>query len=164
MIPLLTVLAVVVVAAAVAQQKSDDKAIDPVCGMTVVKSSAAATYEYKGAKYYFCSAGCKEAFVKDPEKYLKKTTESKPPAAPEAATKPMAGHMAMGGMHGQMGGGHGQMGGTMSCPLFTEGAEWTVENTPDGAVVKITSKNPETVRAIQEHLAKMMEMKKAVKK
>ena len=153
-IPLLAVLAVVVVAAAVAQQKSDDKALDPVCGMTVVKSSAAATYEYKGVKYYFCSAGCQDAFAKDPEKYLKKKTESKPSAAAEAMTKPMAGHQAMGGMHGQMG-------GTMSCPLRAEGVEWTVENTPDGAVVKITSKNPETVKAIQEHLARMKDMKKS---
>jgi Cu+-exporting ATPase len=48
------------------------KAIDPVCGMTVDESTAAATSEYKGKKYYFCAVGCKKAFDKDPEKYLKK--------------------------------------------------------------------------------------------
>lgn len=45
-------------------------AIDPVCGMQVDEKSAAATYEYKGKTYYFCAPGCKEDFVKDPEKYL----------------------------------------------------------------------------------------------
>ena len=45
-------------------------AIDPVCGMEVEPKSAAATYEYKGQTYYFCSPGCKAAFQKDPEKYV----------------------------------------------------------------------------------------------
>jgi len=44
---------------------------DPVCGMMVEESKAAATYEYKGQTYYFCAPGCKAAFEKDPEKYLK---------------------------------------------------------------------------------------------
>lgn len=44
---------------------------DPVCGMDVQESKAAATSEYKGKKYYFCAVGCKKAFDKDPEKYLK---------------------------------------------------------------------------------------------
>lgn len=43
---------------------------DPVCGMMVDESKAAATYEYKGKTYYFCAPGCKVAFEKDPEKYL----------------------------------------------------------------------------------------------
>ena len=36
--------------------------IDPVCGMSVDEQSAAATSEYKGNTYYFCSKGCKVAF------------------------------------------------------------------------------------------------------
>ncbi|MFC1947788.1 heavy metal translocating P-type ATPase [Chloroflexota bacterium] len=44
--------------------------IDPVCKMTVEESTAAATSEYKGEKYYFCAQGCKVAFDKKPEKYL----------------------------------------------------------------------------------------------
>ncbi len=47
-------------------------AIDPVCGMNVDEKQAAATYEYKGKTYYFCAAGCKEKFVQNPEKFLKK--------------------------------------------------------------------------------------------
>ncbi len=55
--------------------KGDNKmaiAIDPVCKMKVEESTAAATSEYKGKKYYFCAAGCKKAFDKEPEKYLAK--------------------------------------------------------------------------------------------
>jgi Cu+-exporting ATPase len=43
---------------------------DPVCGMDVTPETAAATFEYKGTTYYFCSPGCKRSFEKDPEKYL----------------------------------------------------------------------------------------------
>jgi Cu+-exporting ATPase len=45
--------------------------IDPVCGMTVRESPEALTYEYKDVKYYFCSPGCRRAFEKDPEKFLR---------------------------------------------------------------------------------------------
>jgi len=44
--------------------------IDPVCKMEVDEAKAVATSEYKGKKYYFCAASCKQAFNKDPEKYL----------------------------------------------------------------------------------------------
>jgi YHS domain-containing protein len=46
-------------------------AVDPVCKMNVDEKKAAATYEYKGKKFYFCAVGCKEAFAKNPEKYVK---------------------------------------------------------------------------------------------
>ena len=54
----------------------DVMVIDPVCKMEVEESTAAATSEYKGKKYYFCAVGCKKAFDEDPEKYL--TVEKKP--------------------------------------------------------------------------------------
>ena len=41
-----------------------------VCGMSVKISTAKFTSEYKGAKYYFCSEGCKTTFDKEPEKYV----------------------------------------------------------------------------------------------
>jgi YHS domain-containing protein len=44
---------------------------DPVCGMMVEESPDAITYEYNGKKYYFCAPGCKRAFEKDPEKFLR---------------------------------------------------------------------------------------------
>ncbi|GBD10389.1 Copper-transporting P-type ATPase [bacterium HR23] len=45
--------------------------VDPVCGMQVDPKKAAATYDYQGKTYYFCSPGCRVSFQKDPEKYLK---------------------------------------------------------------------------------------------
>jgi Cu+-exporting ATPase len=41
---------------------------DPVCGMTVSDRSAHMTV-HKGTTVYFCSAGCKTKFLKDPAKY-----------------------------------------------------------------------------------------------
>ena len=35
---------------------------DPICGMQVEKSTAAAIYEHHGELYYFCSPGCMESF------------------------------------------------------------------------------------------------------
>jgi YHS domain-containing protein len=43
---------------------------DPVCGMDVDEGKAAATSQYKGHTYSFCSKGCKAAFDKDPEKFV----------------------------------------------------------------------------------------------
>jgi YHS domain-containing protein len=42
---------------------------DPVCGMSVDAASAKQQLEYMGTIYYFCSAGCKSKFVKDPARY-----------------------------------------------------------------------------------------------
>ena len=98
-IALLAALAVILVAGVVAQQKAADTAIDPVCGMTVVKANAKATFDYKGTTYYFCNTGCKESFAKEPDKYLK-AQQAKTAGA--AAAGP-AGMGQMGHMGGQMG-------------------------------------------------------------
>ena len=45
-------------------------AIDPVCGMTVDPERAEYRSFQKGETYYFCSAGCKKTFDKDPAKYI----------------------------------------------------------------------------------------------
>ncbi len=44
---------------------------DVVCGMDIDPATAAGKSEYKGQTYYFCSAGCKRSFDKDPETYLR---------------------------------------------------------------------------------------------
>jgi YHS domain-containing protein len=209
MFALMAALAVVLVAGIAAQQQSADKAVDPVCGMTVVKANAKATFDYKGATYYFCSTGCKEAFAKEPEKYLK-AQQAKTPAAQAPA------HMGQMGQMGQMGHmGQGQMAaqgapaGQMQhqsmegCPMMSQGGgmmrhemgrmgmrpgrmgmpgrpmmapflgplfrlygdkiEVAVENTKDGAAFKITSKDPEVVKAIQVHMAEHLAMMKKAK-
>lgn len=156
-IVLLAALTVVLAIGGLAQQAVSDKAVDPVCGMTVVKANAKATYDYQGTTYYFCSTGCKDAFAKEPDKFLK---------AEQAKASGTMGHMGM--MHGrQMGQGMGMACGP-DCPLHGDDVEIVVENTKDGAALKFSSKNAETVKAIQEHLAEhvasMKKMKEAAAK
>lgn len=45
------------------------EARDPICGMTVDVSTAKYKAEFQGASFYFCCAGCKQAFEKQPDKY-----------------------------------------------------------------------------------------------
>ncbi|MDW7726979.1 MAG: YHS domain-containing protein [Candidatus Methanoperedens sp.] len=52
-------------------------AIDPVCKMEMVEGTTRHKTEYKETSYYFCSAACKKAFEKKPEKYLKEKTRWK---------------------------------------------------------------------------------------
>jgi YHS domain-containing protein len=42
---------------------------DPVCGMRIDEDDAAATAEYAGRTYYFCSEACRDSFVSDPASY-----------------------------------------------------------------------------------------------
>lgn len=46
------------------------EAKDPICGMTVDRTKARYKSDYQGTVFYFCCAGCKETFDKQPEKYL----------------------------------------------------------------------------------------------
>lgn len=46
------------------------EAVDPVCGMNVNPSKARHTSEYEGVAFYFCCAGCKQAFDREPQRYL----------------------------------------------------------------------------------------------
>lgn len=43
---------------------------DPVCGMTLEESAAAASNTYAGTTYYFCSDSCQELFQADPKTYV----------------------------------------------------------------------------------------------
>ena len=49
-------------------------AIDPVCGMTVVADQTSRPFDHEGVTYYFCSAGCRSAFEKDPAAHRPKET------------------------------------------------------------------------------------------
>lgn len=42
---------------------------DPVCGMMVDEKKTKLKSEHEGKAFYFCSAGCKVTFDKDPNKY-----------------------------------------------------------------------------------------------
>ncbi len=59
--------------ASVATQPSeehDHMAIDPVCGMTVDPTTAAAIRSYDGRNYFFCNPGCADTFDADPDRYV----------------------------------------------------------------------------------------------
>jgi xanthine dehydrogenase accessory factor len=43
---------------------------DPACGMPVTPSPAGLPLEHDGETYYFCSAGCRQAFEHDPAAYV----------------------------------------------------------------------------------------------
>lgn len=51
----------------------DASAIDPVCKMRVDTRTAKWSSQHAGQPYYFCSAGCKTGFDKDPAKFLSST-------------------------------------------------------------------------------------------
>ncbi len=46
--------------------------VDPVCGMTVNPQNSAHHSSHSAHDYYFCSAGCHDKFVANPEQYLNK--------------------------------------------------------------------------------------------
>ena len=43
---------------------------DPVCGVETNPLQAAATSEYQGQVYYFCSEACKQLFERNPHAYI----------------------------------------------------------------------------------------------
>src|SRR6202030_111335 len=59
---------------------------DPVCGMTVEPSKAAAKQEFRGNTYYFCSKRCAERFAKEPERFLSAPGISGMETAPSGET------------------------------------------------------------------------------
>src|SRR3954447_21347453 len=58
--------------------------IDPVCGMTVDRATAAGRHTHAGQTYYFCSISCRDRFAADPERWL--SPHAPPPAMPPAAS------------------------------------------------------------------------------
>ena len=63
------------------------KVKDPVCGMMVDPHTTAHRTDHGGRPYYFCSAGCREKFLADPERYVDPSaTEAKAEPVPEGTT------------------------------------------------------------------------------
>jgi xanthine dehydrogenase accessory factor len=46
------------------------EAIDPICGMSVTVATAEHRSDFEGQTYYFCCAGCKHSFDKEPQRYV----------------------------------------------------------------------------------------------
>lgn len=45
----------------------------PVCGMEIDQEQAPASGTYDDQTYYFCSQGCRDAFMADPGRYVGNT-------------------------------------------------------------------------------------------
>ncbi len=65
-----------------------EKAIDPVCGMTVDPATAPASTTHQGKPYSFCCPHCLLKFQADPDRY---TGVAPPPAAPMVPPPPSPG-------------------------------------------------------------------------
>ncbi len=159
----------IILSAGIAQQKAEENVVCPVSGETMLKSKAKATFEYEGKLYYFCHENCKEKFVKEPAKYIEKNADmqeiytcpmhpdvqsDKPGKCPkcgmnlEKKTMPMT--------HGQAG---REMAEGQTCPMMglmgLKDVEIVSENLKDGVTIRITAKDPETVKKIQDMAAKV---------
>ncbi len=53
---------------------------DPVCGMDIAESDAAARIEYEGRAYFFCSKSCAANFEAHPQQYIHDVAEPRTPA------------------------------------------------------------------------------------
>jgi len=49
---------------------------DPVCGMWIDASTAAAMMDHAGVTYFFCDPGCRQAFLSDPARYTGPRSEA----------------------------------------------------------------------------------------
>ncbi|TAJ71752.1 MAG: heavy metal translocating P-type ATPase [Phenylobacterium sp.] len=74
---------------AAAVPDGDASATDPVCGMKVDPATSAHHAEHAGMVRHFCSAGCRDKFVADPEKYLTQAQAPPPPRPGVIYTCPM---------------------------------------------------------------------------
>jgi len=54
----------------IAPKPATPETVDPVCGMAVDAAKAAAKIDYDGKTSFFCNAGCLEAFIREPSRYL----------------------------------------------------------------------------------------------
>lgn len=165
-------LSFLILSAGIAQQKEDEKVVCPVSGESILKSQAKASYEYQGKAYYFCCESCKEKFVKDPAKYIGENAEMKEiytcPMHPEVQSdKP--GKCPKCGMtleKKMMPMAHGQGGMEMkeasACPMMgmmgLKDVLVVSENLKDGIAIRITAKDPETMKKIQDMGAKIKAM------
>ena|GEM_PF-1680089 len=57
---------------------ADQPLTDPVCGMTLDSAKLTESLSYEGAKYFFCSTGCRAKFEAEPKKYSGKLADGEP--------------------------------------------------------------------------------------
>ena len=64
-------------------QTENETATDPVCGMSVDPAAGKPRHRHEGEVHHFCSQGCHDKFVADPEFYLTGRHKQKAKAAPQ---------------------------------------------------------------------------------
>jgi YHS domain-containing protein len=57
-------------------QQTESKVQCPVMKTWILASEASDKTEYNGKSYYFCCPGCKEQFLKNPDKYIEPEIKS----------------------------------------------------------------------------------------
>ncbi len=136
------------------KENTEEMVVCPVSGETMKKSEAPLSWDYKGKTYYFCCQPCKDKFMKDPESFLKEK-----PAAMAKGEGMMKheGQMKDKKMMGAQAGNCGMM--MEGSPMMNKDVDIKIENTKDGAMVTFSSKKPEVVKMIQDHMAKMKDMR-----
>jgi len=156
------------------QQTQEETVTCPVSGKVMKKAEAKATYEYQGKTYYFCCEKCKEEFIKNPEKYSQKKTEvkevytcsmhpdvksDKPGKCPKCGMH-LEKKAAPGSCpHGEIKHEEKSCSMTECCPMMLKDIEKKIENTKDGVIITLSSKNQEVVKKIQEQATKIKEGK-----
>lgn len=170
---------VALLATASAGQSSDQKVTCPVSGESFKVSEAKGQSVYEGKTYYFCCPGCKTKFDQDPRAFAQKQAgapavytcpmhpeiqSDKPGKCPKCgmnlvkkeapASQEQA--MTMPHQHG------GEAMGAMECPMMglaeLKDVEVSSENLKDGALIRLTAKDAESVKKIQDMAAKIKEM------
>jgi len=112
---------------------------DPVCGMLVDPTRAAAAIQHDGRSYYFCSRSCADKFQLDPARFMSQGTgkgSGRPPSTPEM---PVASHTCP--MHPEI-----QHEGPGSCPRCGMALEPVAPHPPAAITEYVCPMHPQIVR------------------
>ena len=64
------------------------QAHDEVCGMSIEAETAAASIEFQGKTYYFCSDRCRRMFEEHPDRYVPVQEEEEGPGSGQHGSHP----------------------------------------------------------------------------
>jgi len=117
----------------------NDQGVDPVCGMTVDKRTAAGSFEHDGERYFFCSAHCLDAFRKDPARFVNRSRQQPEPVLPKPIQISRREFTCP--MHPEV-----RQSGPGACPKCGMGLEPSSPHTPAPKIEYTCPMHPEIVR------------------